>query len=63
MMSLLFAKRLALGILIGGGLGLGYQKLIGCRTGACPLTATPVRAMIYGAVIGTIWAMGGASRS
>jgi len=63
MPTLFLAKRLALGILIGGGLGLGYQKLIGCRTGTCPLTATPVRAMIYGAVLGTIWALGGASRT
>ncbi|NTV73277.1 MAG: hypothetical protein HGA66_03610 [Holophaga sp.] len=63
MLTLLLAKRLALGILIGGGLGLGYWKLIGCSTGTCPLTATPLRAMLYGAVIGTIWALGGSSRS
>ena len=58
-MSVLLAKRLALGLLLGGGLGFGYQKLIGCRTGTCPLTATPLRAIIYGAVLGTLWAMGG----
>jgi uncharacterized membrane protein len=55
-MSLLLAKRLALGLLIGGGLGLGYQQLIGCRTGTCPLTATPLRAILYGAFLGTLWA-------
>lgn len=57
-MSVLLAKRLALGLLLGGGLGFGYQKLIGCRTGACPLTATPLRAILYGAVLGSLWAMG-----
>lgn len=57
-MTLLLAKRLALGILIGGSLGFAYQKLIGCRTGACPLTATPIRAILYGAVIGTLFALG-----
>lgn len=57
-MSVLLAKRLALGLLIGGGLGFGYQKLIGCRTGTCPLTATPLRAILYGAVLGTLWALG-----
>ena len=62
-MTFFLAKRLALGLLIGGGLGLGYQKLIGCRTGTCPLTATPLRAIIYGAVIGAIWALGGRSQT
>lgn len=62
-MSLFLLKRLALGLLIGGGLGFAYQKLIGCRTGACPLTATPIRAMLYGATLGLIWAMSGRSAS
>lgn len=31
--------------------------LVGCRTGACPLTATPVRAGLYGAVMGLVWAL------
>lgn len=57
-MSFFLVKRLALGLLVGGGLGLGYQKLIGCRTGTCPLTATPLRAMLYGAVLGLLWAFG-----
>ncbi len=56
-MSLILVKRLALGLLLGGGLGLGYQKLIGCRTGTCPLTATPLRAILYGGFLGAIWAL------
>ena len=56
-MTLLLVKRIALGLLIGGGLGLGYQRLIGCRTGTCPLTATPLRAILYGAFMGTLWAL------
>jgi hypothetical protein len=47
-------KRIVLGILLGAALGFAYQKLIGCRTGTCPLTATPLRAMIYGAVVGLL---------
>ena len=62
-MSLYVIKRLALGLVIGGGLGFAYQKLIGCRTGTCPLTATPLRAIIYGAVMGTLWALGGRAQS
>ena len=53
-------KRVVLGILLGAALGFAYQKLIGCRTGTCPLTATPLRASIYGAVIGFLFSLSGA---
>ena len=52
-------KRIALSVLIGGGLGFGYQKLVGCRTGACPLTATPLRAILYGSTMGLLFALMG----
>jgi hypothetical protein len=45
-MGMVLAKRLALGLAAGGGLGFAWQKLVGCRTGACPLTATPLRAIL-----------------
>ena len=50
------AGRLVLGLVVGGLLGFAYQRLVGCRTGTCPLTATPLRAITYGAVMGLIWA-------
>ena len=58
-------KRVVLGILLGGSIGFVYQKLVGCRTGTCPLTATPLRAITYGAVMGLLftlssWHKGGA---
>ncbi len=46
--------RLIIGIIIGGGLGLGWYKLVGCPTGACPLTRHPAITMIYGAVMGAL---------
>jgi hypothetical protein len=49
------ALRTALALLAGAGLGLVWWKVVGCRTGACPLTATPLRAGLYGAVMGLIW--------
>jgi len=58
-MEMALAKRLALGLVAGGGLGFVYQKLVGCRTGACPLTATPLRGILYGAVMGLLWALMG----
>ena len=55
-MGLFLVKRLALGLLLGGALGYGWHRLVGCSTGACPLTATPLRGILYGAFMGIIWA-------
>ena len=51
------ALRLALGLVIGGALGYGWHRLVGCSTGACPLTATPLRGIGYGAALGLLWAL------
>ncbi|HEX4845120.1 MAG TPA: DUF6132 family protein [Geothrix sp.] len=51
------AIRLALGLVVGGILGYGWYRLVGCSTGACPLTATPLRGISYGAFMGLIWAL------
>lgn len=50
--------KLVLFTLIGAGLGFGYHKLVGCRTGACPITANPYISTIYGAVMGMLVAGG-----
>jgi hypothetical protein len=43
---------------LGGALfGLGYQRLIGCRTGACPITANPYISTLYGALLGYLIAV------
>ena len=45
-------------MIFGGGLlGFGWAKLVGCPTGGCPLTATPWRGALFGAVIGGLMAM------
>ena len=49
--------RLLIGAAAGGVLGYGWHKLVGCRTGNCPLTATPVAATLYGMVIGILIAV------
>ena len=55
-------KRITLGILLGALAGFVYQKAIGCRTGTCPLTATPRRAMSFGALVGFLFVLNGGSQ-
>jgi hypothetical protein len=43
-----------IGAVIGAGLGFLYYKLVGCRTGTCPITSNPWISSIYGAVVGLI---------
>lgn len=56
-------KRVLLGVVVGGALGFGYQKLVGCRTGACPLTATPLRAITYGIVVSLFFTLAGCKKT
>ena len=51
--------RLILFVLGGAALGFAYQRLIGCRTGVCPLTSNPYISTLYGAAIGLLAAGGG----
>jgi hypothetical protein len=50
--------RILIGAVIGAALGFGWHKLVGCSTGACPLTANPYVSTLYGTVMGALVAGG-----
>jgi hypothetical protein len=53
------AKMIAQTVLFvaGGALaGYLYHRFVGCRSGACPITANPYISTLYGAVIGFLLA-------
>jgi hypothetical protein len=53
--------KIAIGLLTGAGLGALLGSTGSCETGACPLTATPLRGAIYGAFIGLLFGLSMAS--
>ena len=53
--------QLAVGLMIGGGLGALMGYVGKCSTGTCPLTANPWRGAFFGALIGSLFAFSGAS--
>lgn len=48
------AVRMAIGAVVGAAIGFAMYRVVGCKTGACPLSANPWVAM---AIWGTMGAM------
>ncbi|MFH1725011.1 MAG: DUF6132 family protein [Elusimicrobiota bacterium] len=46
--------KIALAVFLGAALGFGWHRLVGCATGACPLTANPYISTLFGAVLGLL---------
>ena len=46
--------RLIIGAVVGGSLGFGVYRFIGCSTGTCPITSNPWISTVYGVVIGLL---------
>jgi len=51
--------RLVLFMLLGALAGLGYNRFIGCRSGACPIWANPYISTVYGGLLGYLLGAGG----
>ena len=45
-------------VLMGALLGFTYHRIVGCRTGSCPITANPYVSTAYGALVGFLAAGG-----
>lgn len=43
---------LLIGIPIGAAAGFLYWHQVGCATGTCPITSSPVNSTLYGALMG-----------
>ena len=43
-----------LGVLVGGLAGFLYWKYVGCLTGTCSITSSPVNSTIYFALMGAL---------
>jgi hypothetical protein len=46
--------RAVIGGLIGAAIGFTMYKVVGCRTGACPLTGNPYVAMLLWGMMGAL---------
>ncbi len=49
--------KVVVSVLVGGILGAVTGYFGKCSSGACPLTATPWRGAVYGAVLGLIFSL------
>ncbi len=45
-----------IGAIVGGLVGYGLYRFVGCSTGACPMTSNPYVSTIGGAVLGLLFA-------
>jgi len=55
MLNKTFLKKISLGITLGGFAGFAYYYFIGCKSGTCAITSSPVNSTLYGVLLGALW--------
>jgi hypothetical protein len=48
-------RKLGLGVILGGAIGFAYYYFIGCKSGICAITSSPVNSTLYGVMLGALW--------
>lgn len=43
-----------IGIVAGAAIGFAYWYVIGCNSGTCAITSSPINSSIYGALMGLL---------
>jgi predicted Na+-dependent transporter len=49
-------KRSLLGLIVGAAVGYAWYAFIGCKTGTCAITSSPVNSTLYFAGLGALMA-------
>jgi hypothetical protein len=47
--------KMGIGIVLGGVVGFAYYYFIGCKSGTCAITSSPVISTSYGVLLGVLW--------
>jgi hypothetical protein len=50
--------RMVLGVVLGAAAGYAYYRFVGCSSGTCPLTSSPLISTLYGAAVGALFGIG-----
>jgi uncharacterized membrane protein YdjX (TVP38/TMEM64 family) len=53
--NMTFLKKISLGVILGSSVGLAYYYFIGCKSGNCVITSSPVNSTLYGVLLGVLW--------
>ena len=48
-------KLILLGIMAGASLGYIYYYFVGCASGSCAITSSPINSTLYGALMGGLF--------
>jgi len=47
--------KISIGVILGGAVGFAYYYFIGCKSGTCAITSSPVNSTLYGGLLGVLW--------